>query len=123
MEDRLEIIVTEDKVEPRVVRFEELFSMRDRITSIMFLWNANSYYVNALTNTFMVNGGRKIKVENLGECSILYRRRNSLVTSTTGGEQRRMLAWMIGLQSKEDKKMLALKIDDDGATWQWVDAL
>ncbi len=119
MEDRLEIIVTEDDAEPRRVRFEDLFAIRESLTSIMLLWNTNSYYVDRLSNTFIVNGGRRIRIETLGEGSIVYRRRNSLITSLSGQPEKRSVSWVIGLQGKENPEQMAiLQITEDGSGWE-----
>lgn len=122
MENRLEIIVAREGMEPMVLPFEQLHDIKDSITSIMLLWNTSSFYVDRLSKTFIVNGGRKLRMENLGECSILYRKRSAVTVSVNGGEQGRKVSWIIGLQDDHDK-IVALKVDERGSTWEWIDHL
>lgn len=126
MEERLEIIVTtRDALNaPRTVRFEELYDLRENIASIMFLWDSNSYYVDSLSKVFMINGGRRIILDSMGDCSIMYRKRNSQTMSLTGKASKTNTAWIVGLQEDTDEgRIAALKITDGGSSWQWIDSL
>lgn len=123
-EDFLEIIIKVDgEREPRKVSFNELYPLRDQIESIMFLWNANSYYVDCLDNVFIINGGRKLRFPQMGHSVIEYRKRTSMQVSAVGAhEPQKQVEWIIGLRgAKED--ILVLKIDESGRDWVWINHL
>ena len=122
-----EIIVTtrEDSNQPRVVQFLDLYALRDDITSMMYLWDTNCYYVNVGSRTFIINGGRKLSFGSLGPCRILYRRRNRrtfAIDGKDGGPEKTTL-WLLGLEERAGEKKIILIISEDGMAWQWANKL
>lgn len=121
-EDRLEIIVKIGD-ERKAVRFEELHALKEQIEEIMLLWNANSYYVSRVNNTFIINGGRKLAFPQMGMSAIEYRRRSSIQMSVTDSHQQtRKVEWLVGLRG-ENEELLLIDIDETGTTWVWKNSL
>ena len=104
---------------PKTLQFSELYDLRDSLQSIMLLWNNNSYYVDALSKTFIVNGGRRIRFAELGTCKILYRRRNRVDVSVDGGEVGRSVSYLIGLRETVSDRKVFVKVSEDGFSWEW----
>lgn len=127
MDDPHEIIITtrDNPNKPRVVQFEELNALRDDILTMSHLWNFGSYYVSVPDRTFIINGGRKYSVGNLGECEFLYRRRCrfDMAMNGNGEPTNKTVMWIMGLQDKETEKMVLLQISEDGRQWLWADSL
>jgi len=131
MNDPLEIIITtRENQTPQIVPFEALYQLHQTevITTMMLLWNHNSYYVSVPDKTFIVNGGRKLALEQFGECEFLYRRRNQVEVgmnepSDDGGEKTKVVNWIIGLKSVGADTMVLLQIAEDGHAWSWLDGL
>ena len=127
MNDSHEIIITtRENPDARVVHFSQLFDQQKDITSMMHLWNANSYYVDVASRTFIINGGRKMVMNEIGECSILYRRRNSFemgVNSTNPDFQSKKVNWIVGIVEIGTHKKILLQIAEDGHEWMWSDKL
>jgi hypothetical protein len=121
MEDKLEIIISvEGKPEPYEIKFEDLYAVRDKIKSIMFLWNANSVYADCVSNTFIIHGGRRIKFPEMGQTKIEYRKRTSMQVSASGAhDQKRSHVWLIGLRSIDTDTVLIVEVDKTGALWEW----
>lgn len=123
--DQFEILVTvQDDPNPRKVEFSDLFPLRESLQSVMFLFNTNSYYVDALSKTFIINGGRRICFKELGECEILYRKRNRAEVSLTGDQKGSpMTFYLIGLREKETGRVVFTMVTEDGASWEWGNTL
>jgi len=126
MNDPHEIIITtiENPSQPRVVQFSDLYSLRNDIKSMMYLWNTNCYYVDVVDRTFIINGGRKVKLD-FGECKILYRRRSQLkLAVNTGDSTERKTLWLLGIEEKGGtNQMTFLIVSDDGRVWRWANKL
>jgi len=124
VEDKLEIIVSvENEPSPHEVKFEDLFAIKDQIKSIMFLWNANSIYVDCVSNTFIIHGGRRIKFPEMGKTKIEYRKRTSVQVSVSGGSTSRSHVWLIGLRCVDEDKVLLIEADKTGTLWEWRNVL
>lgn len=127
IKDTHEIIITtlENPDTPRVVEFRDLFGLRESIRSMMYIWNTNCYYVDIVSQTFIINGGRKIKFNKFEKCKILYRRRSqiSYTTNSEDGKPEVKLVWLIGLQEIGTRRMVLLIVSDDGSIWQWANKL
>lgn len=125
MSNPKEIIVTtkDDPGCPKNVDFPDLHPMIGEITSMMFLWDENSYYVNVENNMFIVNGGRRLRVERLGKCRALCRKRNQAELSLTGEEKSRKVFWLIGLQDIDTESVFLVKISEDGREYSWEETL
>jgi len=126
MSDPHEIIITtrENPNQPRVVQFSDLFSIRDDIKSMMYLWNANCYYVDVVDQVFIINGGRKIKIEAYDNCKVMYRRRNAIsYTVNSNNGPKKKVNWLLGLEEIKTEKMVFLQISEDGCFWSWENKL
>ena len=132
MTDQQEIIITTSKFpdEPRGVDFGELYDLHrsEDIITMMLLWNHNSYYVNSQERTFIVNGGRKMVLEQLGECKFLYRRRTQFEVGMNNlkdvsGPKDKRVNWLIGFEEIGTAVMVLLQISEDGLHWMWADSL
>jgi hypothetical protein len=131
MENPAEIIVTtRENPDAKVVEFGELFKLHqeESINSMMLLWNHNSYFVNSDERIFMINGGRKMVLEQLGECEFLYRRRNQFqmgmnAPDGNGGPKNKLVNWIIGVKERGTDTMVLLQIAEDGHAWAWLDEL
>lgn len=116
----MEIMVTlKDDLISRVVQFSELYAMRERIGSLMLLWNTNSYYVDSVSKTFIINGGRRTKFNEMEDCKILYRRRTKAEMAMNSEERNRIITWLIGIESKVSGSVVFIEIDDNGIDWKW----
>lgn len=123
MDNPHEILVAyKDDPEVRLISFSELHAVVDKISSLIFLWDTNSYCVNCVSRTFILNGGRVIHAEKLQDCSILYRKRSKLEISISGEGSWSKTVWIIGLQAATGD-MTFIKISEDGKTWEWGTAL
>lgn len=125
--DPHEIIITtqEDSNQPRVVEFLDLYDLRNDITTMMYLWNANSYFVDVVNRTFIINGGRKLKFGDMGPCRILYRRRNQqrYATNDLSKASEKVVLWLLGLEEIGTKRRLLLIVSEDGVAWRWANKL
>ena len=122
--DKLEIIVTTRSQQGKAKRvsFSEIYPIKDDIETIMFLWNSNSYYVSVKDKTFIVNGGRRLHINDIGKCKLLSRKRNQLTLSTTGDEgKEQKIFWLVGVESED--KVCYLKISEDGKVYEWCNTL
>ncbi len=126
MNDAHEIIITtlEDSSTPRVVQFRDLFALREQIKTMMYIWNTNCYYVDVVSQTFIINGGRKIQFSKFESCKVLYRRRTQIsYTTESDGKPETTLTWLIGLEEIGTKRMVLLIVSDNGVVWQWANKL
>lgn len=131
MDNPQEIIITtrENPDTPKNVKFEELYILNqmEQIITMMLLWNHNSYYVNAGEKTFIINGGRKMSLAQLGDCKFIYRRRNQfqigMNTDVDEGPKKKLVNWLIGLDEIGTETMVLLQISEDGDHWMWADKL
>lgn len=125
--DPHEIIITtrENSSKPRVVRFSDLFSLRDDIRSMMYLWNTNNYYVDVIDRIFIINGGRKLGFTDFGPCRVLYRRRNqrTFALNNVNSEPEKTTLWLMGLEEIGTERKLFLIISEDGHNWSWENKL
>jgi len=130
MDNPHEIIITTRKNPiARKVDFSELYTIKDDITTMMYLWNTNSYYVDVLCQIFIINGGRKMQFNLSNPCRVLYRKRNQItykmdsLEGSTGDHN-----WLLGIEEipllndKNTKKVLLI-IESDGRFWQWANNL
>jgi hypothetical protein len=123
MDDRLEIIATvKGETKPRTMKFEELYPVKDDLETVMFLWNTNSYYVDCLNNTMIINGGRRFRFGYIGESKLIYRKRTAM-TMTIAGEQSNKSVWLVGLEGINEDQMVLLEIEYDGSAWRWLKSL
>ena len=124
-DDPLEIIITTgEEPTPQKVGFEALYPVKDDITSIVFLWNTNSYFIDIENNMFMLNGGRRISFPDMGRCHLLYRKRNAVnfAVGSLQATSKKTVTWIVGLEN-EDEKKIVLMLRDNGKTWQWANEL
>jgi len=120
MSNPMEIMVTlKDDLTSRLVQFSELYAMRERIGSLMLLWNTNSYYVDSVSRTFIINGGRRTKFNEMEDCRILYRRRTKAEVAMNSEERNRIVTWLIGIESRSTGSVVFIEIGDDGVEWKW----
>lgn len=123
MNDPMEILVTlKDNPSPRMVDFSELHGLVDSMGSMMLLWNTNSYYVDSVSKTFIVNGGRRTRFSEMENCRIVYRKRNQIQLSMTGDNQGTQCMWIMGLESETGDRIM-LEISEDGSGWDWITKL
>lgn len=117
------IIVTRDCPKPKKVRFEDLYGLKERIETIMFLWDTNCYYVDCKNNAFIINGGRRLAFPNLGNTCIEFRRRNTMQVSSGVKAISRTCTWIIGIKSIDSGSMCLLEIEHSGNSWKWKTGL
>jgi len=121
----LEIIITTgENPDPQLVQFSDLYDLRESITSIMYLWNTNCYYVDVTHQTFIINGGRKLHFE-MGPCRVCYRRRNQhkYAMNDLKGKPEKTQIHIVGLEKIGTEKRLILMISEDGQEWRWANKL
>ena len=128
MNDPHEIIITirKDSKSTRVVQFSDLYALRTEIEKMIYLWNTNCYYVDVVNRTFIINGGRKMQIEKMGECKILYRRRTQFekgIDSDDSEPKNKKINWILGIEEIETKKVVFVQISEDGKNWSWEDKL
>lgn len=121
MGDPMEIVVSvEGNPTPKSVAFSDLYAMRESIKSVMVFWNTNSYYVDSMSKTFIINGGRKVRFNEMEDCRILYRRRTQAeMAVNSGDEASRKVIWIFGLESKKTGSTVFMEISEDGKDWKW----
>lgn len=110
------IIATIDQPEPRGVQFSELYNLQKSITHLTLLWDYHSYHVNLVDKVFIINGGRKLQVEQFpGPVRLVYARRNTMMM--TGGNPKPLITYLLGME--DDNNQLLLHVSDTGGTWAW----
>ena len=121
MSDPMEIVVSiKGNPCPRTVEFSELYALRDSLASIMVFWNSNSYYVDSVSKTFIINGGRKVRFNEMEDCRILYRRRTRAEMAVNSGEEKsREVIWIFGIESMTTGSTVFVEVSEDGKNWQW----
>ena len=131
--DQVEFIITVQKdLVPKTVKFEQLNSIRDKITSLTFLWTTNSYYVNIVRKYFIINGGRRLQIEKdfhgYEKVALLYCKRHTITMGTNeiisngGGVKKHNIFYIMGLQGIGDEpKEILLHISPNGRMWKWLD--
>ena len=121
MSDPMEIVVSiKGNPNPKTVEFSELYALRDSIGSIMVFWNTNSYYVDSVSKTFIINGGRKVRFNEMEDCRILYRRRTRAEMAVNSGEEKsREVIWIFGIESMATGSTVFVEVSEDGKNWQW----
>lgn len=118
-EKPLEIIVSVKGSTPQKVPFENLFDLKDEITSIVLLWDTNSYFLNIENGTFIINGGRRLMIPDMEGAKLLYRKRNGVTYALTGmGKKAHKVNWIIGLEKSPERRVF-LNISGDGKTFEW----
>ena len=120
------IITTQEDPKPRVVDFSELYTLREDISSMMYLWDTNCYYVDVVNRTFIINGGRKIKFETFRDSRILYRRRNQVhVTMDAPGSngKKHDIHWLLGIEDKGTGDMVFVEVTENGHDFAWQNKL
>jgi len=127
------IITTSEKPESHLVDFGEVFKQRDHIKTITLLWNTNSYLVNVEKRFFLINGGRRMQVNNLVQSSkvlpFLIRRHQAKIgvgfaDGDGGGEvSEHTLTHLLGLEAEVlgVRKEIMIHISTDGREWVWKD--
>ena len=119
------IITTYDDETQRAVEFSQLFALRSKIRTALLLWDTNSYYVNVKDRFFMINGGRKIPInDNFSDTiSFLYARRNkqsvALFTSK-GSITKPEVSYILGVEGIENQELF-IHITKNGTLWEWGD--
>lgn len=125
LKNEMEIIVTRyDKKAPMRVTFEDLYALQPDLKSIMLLWNTNCYYVDCVSNTFLINGGRSLAFPNIDGSEIDYRRRTTMKVSAAALKKtEKEVSWLIGLKSRNRGESVYIEISQDGTSWNWRNTL
>lgn len=124
------IVTTELNPEPFQVLFSDLYALKNKIKSLLFLWDYNSYYVNVEQGYFIINGGRRIQPTitlTMTDKIIEYAKRNRVDVTLDNNEninsgevQSSYLLGIIGKDGTENKSIL-IHISPDGSLWGWKD--
>ena len=124
------IVTTYERPEAHEIQFNELFKLKINITSIMLLWDFNSYYVNVDEGYFIINGGRRVQPTVIGKLSdreLEYARR-SRVDLELGSDDLvdapdAQVSYLFGITGtyEHEKKSVLLHIAEDGSVWGWKD--
>lgn len=129
--DHMEIVVSK-RGEPTkfsVVPFEGLSSSIPDIRTLTFLWDCNCYHVNAEDRTFIVNGGRKLKLEGIEgweDVRVIYRRRTRVEMGVGDGRvAATLVTWLLGLEGTVGgaRAMRLVHVGPGGRQWCWRDDL
>ena len=123
------IVRVKDEKSPRPIEFEDICALKDRLLSLTLLWDTNCYLVNRERRFFIINGGRKIALEDFKGCrdlGVFYRRRHNkdlifgaVPDQAVEGEHR--VSYLIGFEGTVDneEKITFLHVSPDGKTWLW----
>lgn len=123
---KLEILIkVKDEEKPRKVLFNEMYPLREKIDSLVFLWKYNSYYINIKKSEFIINGGMRIAFPRIKDSRLVYRKRTAKTVSVAGGAKgdRVEITWIIGIENGEGGEMILLNITELGNTWCWANTL
>jgi hypothetical protein len=124
------IITTTDEPEQREAQFSDLYALKDKIASIMLLWDFNSYYINIQQGYFIINGGRRIQptvASLMLHKKLEYARRNRMDVQIAGDDEKEnpeiSISYIFGMHgvSGDEEKSILLHISSDGTTWCWRD--
>lgn len=124
------VITTYTDATQKAVEFSQLFAVRFDIKTALLLWDTNSYYINVEGRYFIINGGRKIAVNNeFGDSvNFLYARRvqQSVSLFTSKGKiTKPEVAYLLGLQgawegpARYENNELFVHVSEDGKSWKW----
>jgi hypothetical protein len=121
------MITTYENFSAHKVDFSELYSKKNQITSMLLMWDYNSYYVNITNKYFIINGGNRIRptiMETMEQPVLEYARRNRAnieinVESTKNGKVE--ISYLIGVTGLCDgtAKSILLHISETGDMWMW----
>lgn len=116
-----------DDPKPVSLQFEELYPVKDQIKKAVLLWDTNSYVIDVVNKTFIVNGGRPIQppgLHSLQNAEIEYAARHTRQLSmTSDSESSERISFLVGVKGtiQGEERSLLLHISDDGSMWQWKD--
>lgn len=121
-----EYLITTKETPEKVQRvdFSELYELKERIAKMIMLWDNNSYIVDAVSKSFIINGGRKLLLGDHfpGAVQVLYARRNKKEISFAGEQVgQTSISYLLGFESLEDKKQMLLHISPDGMFYKFVE--
>lgn len=127
------IITTSEKPESHLVDFGEVFKQRDHIRTITLLWNTNSYLVNVEKRFFLINGGRRMQVNDLVQSSkvlpfLIRRGQNKLTVNMSDPNDKGKIhgqsrTHLLGLEAEVRgvRKEIMIHISASGKEWVWKD--
>ena len=130
--ERMEIVVSmrDEPTKFSVVPFEGLAASIPNIRTMTFLWDSNSYHVNAEDRTFIINGGRKLKPEGIDGwdgAQVIYRRRSRVSIDVNSSEKKDavMVTWLVGLEGVKDGERCVrlVHVGPGGRQWRWRSGL
>jgi len=126
------IITTYCNTTPRRIAFQDLYAIKNEITSLQLLWDFNSYFINIPIGYFIINGGNRIRpmvVEGMEIPVIEYAKRNrvDMALNTIDDPDKTneiKISYLIGITGLCDgvSKSVLLHISDNGSVWSWRDS-
>lgn len=111
MENKLEVILIPEEGQPFMVDFS-YFKDSDlsSIKTVAFIWNTNSYLVDKSNRSFLVNGGRRLRIKELEDPKLVILDDPEF--------------YYMGLaDANTPLKTVLLKITKDGSKFQWLEKL
>lgn len=127
------IVTTRDRAVPTPIKFENIYSIRKDITSMSLLWDLNCYHVNVPRRYFIINGGRRVRIQQFAKCpdaELLYCKRHTkeLEFGTSDGngqgkEKKHEISYILGFHGTVEGKdqEIMIHVSPNGAEWYWKD--
>lgn len=123
------IVTTENNPEPYEVQFSDIYNIKDKIKSMLLLWDTNSYYVNIDVGYFIINGGRRVQpviLQMMTDKTIEYAKRNRMDVTLDGDDLEQgeiQSSYLLGVTGKYngENKTILVHVSPDGSLWGWKD--
>ncbi|MBW1995094.1 MAG: hypothetical protein JRI77_11700, partial [Deltaproteobacteria bacterium] len=118
-----------DEPKPHAVGFGEIYRLKPRITSLTVLWDTNSYHVDVSRRHFVINGGRRISMQEIFKDAenvepIAVRRHTKYLTinnDQNAKHEEEAVTFLVGLEGmvKGEKREILVHISPGGTMWMW----
>lgn len=118
------LVTTKQSDRPCILQFENIFGVKQDVTTIQLMFSNNAYELNVKDRCFTINSGHKRHRFDLDfiEASLVCIRRQRLDIIPSTGESRQTTTYLLGLEGTApsgDRQQILLHIYDNGQHWYW----
>lgn len=116
-----------DDPKPVSLQFEELFPVKDQIKKVVLLWDTNSYVIDVVNKSFIINGGRlfqPVGLQDMENAVLEYAARHTRQLSMTAdSESSESISYLAGVKGtiENEERQLLIHVSSDGRSWSWKD--
>lgn len=103
----------------KTVVFKDILALKNQINAVSLVFDTNSYYVDVEDQHFVINGGRKLKIETqiVSSPKLFYcveRRKDIGIGNNVLSQS---FTYLLGYEGKD--KMMFMRIAPDGKTFRF----